>query len=144
MSIRVWSALLLWALCGGVQAASAVNLSINDAWLRATPPGAEVGSGYGELRNAGAKPLRIVKITSPVAASVEVHSMSMEGGVMRMRMLDTVRVPAKGVLTLEPGGQHLMLMGLRQPLVAGQTIPLVFKLADGRTVSVQMPVRDAQ
>lgn len=129
-------------LCWGSVWAASPALSVEGAWLRATPAGAEVGAGYAVLRNVSDQPVRVVSIRSSVAESVEVHSMTMEGGVMRMRMLDSLTIPAKGTVTLEPGGFHLMLMGLHAPLKAGQTVKLKFKLANGRTLSVTAPVRD--
>lgn len=141
---RFLCALLISALCNVAVAAPKSVLSFEDAWLRETAQGAQVGAGYGVLRNVSAKPIQIVSMTTPVAESVEVHSMTMQDGVMRMRMLDTVVVPAKGRLVLEPGGFHLMLMGLRQPLVAGQSVAMTLTLAGGRTLTVQVPIRSAR
>jgi copper(I)-binding protein len=131
---------LLWAAFAA-QAAQPVELS--RAWARATAPGQEVGAAYMELKSATS--LTLVKVESPAAESVEIHKMSMKNGVMEMRMLQTLELPASKAVKLEPGGFHLMLFALKNPLRIGETVPMAlsFKDRDGKvsTMKVELPVK---
>lgn len=101
-------------------------------WSRATAAGQSVGAGFLTLRNPGDTADRLVSASSPAAAKVELHTHSNEGGVMKMRAVEGgLDLPAKGSVTLAPGGYHLMLMGLKAPLAEGQHVPvtLVFEKA---------------
>ena len=125
-------------------AADAPALTIADGWLRATPTGASVGGGYARFLNAGDRALAIVGVESPVAASAELHSMRHVDGMMQMRHLERLEVPAHGSAALAAGGDHLMLFGLRAPLVAGQWVPITLVLDDGRRLATGFIVRDAE
>lgn len=107
-------------------------LSIAHPWSRQTAPGQTVGGGFLVVTNGGDKEDRLVSATSPAAAEVQLHTMSMEGGIMRMRQVsDGLTVPAHGKLELKPGGFHIMFMGLKAPFQLGAKIPatLTFKRA---------------
>jgi copper(I)-binding protein len=86
----------------------------------------------------------VVAMASPVAAAVEVHTMTMEEGMMRMRKLETLEVPAGKTVALEPAQLHLMLVGLKQPLVAGTRYPLSLTFKAGGKVSVDVEVRGSE
>lgn len=117
------------------------NLTVTNAWSRATAPRATVGAGFLTIRNAGAQADRLVSATSPRAQRVEIHTMSMDGGVMRMRPLpDGLDVPASGEATLAPGGNHIMLIGLTSPLKAGERVPATLRFARAGTVRVTFVV----
>ncbi|WP_028080937.1 copper chaperone PCu(A)C [Solimonas soli] len=138
--------LLLTALLAGVAVAgqSLAAVTVQGAWLRATPPGVDVGAGYGTLRNDGDQPRQIVRVETGAADSAMIHSMSQDKGMMQMREAGALAVPAHGSVALTPGqGYHLMLMGLRQPLAAGQSVPVTFVLDDGSRLQVDFPVRAA-
>lgn len=109
-----------------------------------TPPGATIGAGYvGELSNHGAADDRLVAIRSPAVDRVEVHTMAMDGNVMRMRQVPELVIPAKGRVAMAPGnGYHLMLVGIRQPLKAGDRIPLTLTFARAGTVEVELLVQE--
>lgn len=109
-------------------AAAAPVLRVSDAWVRATVPGQTVAAAYGRFR--AALPLRVVGVETPVADAGQIHRMSIDDGIMRMRRVDTLELPAGQVVRLEPGGVHLMLMGLKQPLTAGQRVRLSFTVED--------------
>ena len=95
-------------------------------WARATAPSQSVGGGYVTLTSPAND--RLVSATSPAAARVELHEMRMDGPVMRMRELPTgIALPAGQSIALAPGGLHIMLMDLKAPLVAGQTVPLTLR-----------------
>lgn len=126
---------------GSMQPAG-TGVTISDAWAAATMPGAQVGAAYLRLANTGASPVTFVSATSPASTSVEIHTMSMDGGVMRMRPVSGgVTIQPGQTVNLEPGGMHLMLMGLRQPLADGSTITLNLSFTGAKAQSVQVPVR---
>lgn len=122
--------------------AGAAALKVEAAWVRATPPDADSAAAYATLRNDGDKPLRVTQAQTAAAEEAMLHSMSMDNGVMQMRMLDALEVPAHGTATLSPGGTHLMLMGLKQPLVAGGEIDIQLTLDDGQRLGAKFPVRE--
>jgi copper(I)-binding protein len=115
------------------------DISVRSAWARATAPGQEAGGAFLIIRGRGA-PDRLVGGSTPVAASVEIHTMHMDGAIMRMRRQNGVDVPADGALKLEPGGTHLMLMGLRAPLAAGRTFDLALDFAEAGRKEVRVKV----
>ena len=100
-------------------------------------PGQEVAAAYLTLESPTASEL--VRVESALAAKVELHTMRVEDGVMRMRQLDSIELPAGSAVKLEPGGDHLMLMEMAKPLVKGEKVPLVLTLKrrDGSDESVQ-------
>jgi hypothetical protein len=116
------------------------QVSVERPWSRATPPGAKIGVGFLQLRNAGSSAERVVGAVSPVAGRVEMHVTSREGDVMKMRQVDSLEIPAGGTFELKPGGAHLMLMGLEQPLKQGDKVPLTLKLERSGEVSVELTV----
>jgi copper(I)-binding protein len=99
-------------------------LEIGHPWARPTLPGQTSGGGYLSVNNQGSRPDRLLGGSTSAAAAVEVHEMRMEGDVMRMRERAALDLPAGKVVTLAPGGLHLMLTGLRSPLKAGDRVPL--------------------
>ncbi len=117
------------------------DLSIAHPWTRQTATGQQVGGGFMTIANGGATTDRLLGASSPAAARVEIHSMSMDGGVMRMRpVTDGLAVPAGGALALKPGGYHLMLMGLKAPLELGKLVPLTLRFERAGAVTVQLKV----
>ena len=112
------------------------QLEVTSAWARATPAKAENGVAYLTIRSP--TPDRLDSVSSPVAKKAELHTMSMEGMVMKMRPLADLDIPAGQPVTLKPGGQHVMLLGLDAPLREGQSFPLTltFEKAGTRTVTV--------
>ena len=112
------------------------QLEVNNAWARATAGKADTGVAYVAIQSPTAD--RLVSLSTPVAKKAELHTMSMQGMVMKMRPLSGLDIPAGQPVTLKPGGDHIMLIGLDQPLRAGQTFPLTldFEKAGPRTVTV--------
>ena len=117
------------------------TIEANRAWGRATAPGQEVGAVYMTIRNESGENDRLVGGSTPAARAVEIHAMRMDGAIMRMRPQDGLDVPAGGTAQLEPGGTHLMLVGLKAPLRAGQTIPLTLDFANAGRKQVRVKVR---
>jgi hypothetical protein len=116
----------------------ASEVTIQDAWARATAPGQENGSVGVVITSK--QDARLIAVKSKVAASAEIHTMTMENGVMKMRQLEFLELPAKHAVTLGPGGNHLMLFGLKHPLKAGTTLPLTLTVqyADKRTEEIKI------
>ena len=111
------------------------KVETKDVWARATPGGAVNGAAYLTMQSPTAD--RLTGVTSPVADKAELHSATMEDGVMRMREISAIDLPAGQPVTLRPGGLHVMLIGLKQPLQPGETIPLMleFEKAGKREVA---------
>ena len=109
-------------------------------WARATPGGAKVGGAYLELKAAAGAGDRLVSASSTAAGTVEIHEHANEGGVMKMRRIDGLAVPAGGSVVLKPGGYHLMLMDLKQPLKQGDKLQLTLTFEKAGALSVEGPV----
>jgi copper(I)-binding protein len=124
---------LLW--CGVSSLASAQSapiVKVESPWLRPAVAGQSGTGGFARLTSAQGATL--VGVASPVAAVAEIHEMAMEGDVMKMRAIESLPLPAGQAVELKPGGHHLMLMQLKQPLPAGSSVPVTLKLkaADGK------------
>ena len=117
------------------------QVSVDKPWSRATPPGAKVGAGFMQLRNAGAAD-RVVGASSTVAGRVEMHVTLREGDVMKMREVKSFEVPAGGSFELKPGGAHLMLLDLKRPLKKGEKVPLTLKLENGGELKMELSVEE--
>ncbi len=135
-----WIALCAALVAGSAWAQNKGNLEIDAPWTRATPPGASVGGGFASIRNRGAAPDKLVGASSPAADRVELHIMSMEGGVMRMQQVPSLEVPAHGELMLKPGGAHLMMMGVKAPFKPGEKVPVKLRFERAGEVEVQLDV----
>ncbi|MBP9158978.1 MAG: copper chaperone PCu(A)C [Sphingobium sp.] len=118
------------------------SLSIEHPWSRETAVGQKVGGGFMTITNKGSREDRLLSGTSPVAAEVQLHTMSMDGGIMRMRQVEGgIAVPAKGKLELKPGGYHIMFMGLKRPLKQGERLPVTLRFQRAGSVTVQVAVQ---
>jgi copper(I)-binding protein len=118
-------------------------VEVTQAWARATPGKAENGAAYLTLQSAAAD--RLTSVSTSVAKKAELHTSSMEGNVMKMRPLAGVDLPAGQPVTLKPGGTHIMLLGLSEPLQAGKSFPLTlhFEKAGDRNVTVAVAAAGA-
>ncbi|HXV41383.1 MAG TPA: copper chaperone PCu(A)C [Steroidobacteraceae bacterium] len=121
--------------------ALADKLTVTGAWARPTPPGATMGVVYFKLHNGSQKSDRLLKLTTPVAASASVHRTEIVEDMARMREVSVLHVAPGEKLEFAPGGLHVMLMGLKRPLKEGQVfeLELVFEVA-GR-VKVRVTAR---
>ena len=117
--------------------AYADDVKVTKAWARATAPGQDSASI--QLTITSKKDATLTGVESGSAKSGEIHSMVMEGGMMKMRALDSLPLPAKTPVTLGENGNHLMLIGLTKPLKAGRKLPfaVTVKFADGRTAVIR-------
>ena len=123
------------------QAGQSGGLAVQHAWSRETAAGQSVGGGFMTITNSAATADRLLSGTSPVAAEVQLHTMSMDGGIMRMRRVEGgIAVPAKGTLELKPGSYHIMFMGLKRPLRKGERFPVTLRFQRAGNVTVQVSV----
>lgn len=137
--------LLLASLLAVFTSSAFAEVSTTDAWARATVPGQPVGAVYMKISSPTAT--RLVGIETDVAKQVQIHNMQMEGGVMKMREHGQLEVPAGQTVELAPGGLHLMLLGLKKPLVAGESVTVKMTFLDAKntksTSTITVPVRAA-
>ncbi len=118
-------------------------LKISHPWARPTPNGASTAAGYLTVSNAGATPDRLVAVSSPAAQTVQIHQDSMAGGIMRMRPIpDGVLVPAHGVVTLAPGGYHLMFFTPKRPFKIGDRAPVTLRFEHAGALRVKLTVEE--
>lgn len=133
----LWAALLLaLALLPVAQAQQ-----FEDAWIREAPPGAEVMAGYVTIHVRANVSTALTSARSADFARVEIHEMTMTDGMMRMRPLEKIGLPASRIVELVPGGRHLMLFEPKRPLRAGDRVTLDLVLDDGSRHAVEFEVR---
>lgn len=139
---RLLRAIALCLLAAAAQGAAA-QTTVKDAWVRGTVEPQRATGAFMKITSAqGGK---LVAVESPVAGVVEVHAMSMQGDVMSMHAVPDLALPPGRTVDLKPGGYHVMMMGLKQALKAGDVVPLtlVIEGKDGKreTIEVKAPVR---
>ena len=138
-------AVLIGVIAGSSARAEEVkagDLVISQAWSRATPNGAKIGTGYFTIENKGTTADKLVGVSGEVSDKIEVHEMSMNNGVMKMR-------PVDGGLTIEPGktiklapnGYHLMIMDLKGPLKQGGKVPVTLEFEKAGKVAITLDVQ---
>lgn len=116
------------------------GITVQQAWARASAGAATTGVAYVTLMG-GAQPDQLVGVSTPVATTAEVHETINDNGVMKMRPVPAVSIPPRQTVTLTPGGIHVMLTGLKQRLVAGQSFPLTLTFRHAAPVTVDVQVR---
>ncbi|MCA6110627.1 copper chaperone PCu(A)C [Bradyrhizobium cenepequi] len=118
------------------------DLVISQAWSRATPSGAKVAGGYLTIENKGSLPDRLVGVSGEVAGKLEVHEMTTENGVMRMRSLEKgLAIEPGKTVKLAPGGYHLMMFDLKNPLKQGDKVPVTLEFEKAGKVTVSLDVQ---
>lgn len=141
--VATWSACLLLAAHGvadAQQPARTGGIKIEHPYARSTVPGQPTGGGYLVIQNNGAADKLISASAADVSSTVELHLMKLEGDVMRMRQVDAIDIGAGKTVQLQPGGYHLMLMGLKEPLKAGEHFPLTLRFEKAGEVTVDVKV----
>lgn len=140
--MRTLMTFLLSVICTFTMAADyeVGDLQIDQVWSRALPPNAPAGAAYFMVQNMGADGDWLVSANSPIAEKAELHTHVMLGEVMKMQQVASVAVPAGGVAKFAPGGNHVMLFGLKKPLVAGETFPLTLVFEKAGAVDVEVKV----
>lgn len=141
---RTWFWLVCLVVLVEAPAMAQHDIEVSNAWARGTVPAQKVSGAYLEIRSAAAS--RLVGTSSPVASQVKIHNMMMDGNVMKMFPVDAVALPAGKTVKFAPGGYHIMLMGLKQQLKKGETIPITLRIEGAdkkiREVEVKVEVRD--
>lgn len=121
-------------------AAAAAPLAVEDGYVREMPPGQTVSAAFMVLHNITAKPIAIVAATSDASDQAEVHNHRHTADGMRMEKVIRLEIPAQGRQALQPGGYHLMLIGLKRPLKAGDTVGITLLDEMGKSYSAKLPV----
>lgn len=139
---RLFLVIAIAALSPPVLAQPSATVEVRDAWVRPPPPGAPTAAAYLTIANHGRGDDRLLEVSTPSAQRVEIHEMSMDGGVMRMRAVTGgLPVRAGGGVVLGPGGMHLMLIGFRPP--ASRQVQLALRFLRAGVLHINAPVRAA-
>jgi periplasmic copper chaperone A len=117
------------------------ELTIEHPWSRASIGAAKASAAYMEMVNEGTTPDLLIAVSSPIAEHVQLHTNLIEGGVLKMRPLEAVEISPGEPTILQPGGIHIMLMGLKAPLKEGDTFPLKLTFERAGTITVQVIVQ---
>ena len=147
LAIRTLAASALGLLVAGGSATAALAhdvklgaLTIDHPWARATPGQAKNGAAFVTIHNGGANGDQLVSAAAEVAKRIELHTHMHKDGVMQMREVEAIEVPANGMATLKPGGYHVMLIGLHAPLKEGERFPLTLTFKEAGSVTVEVAV----
>jgi periplasmic copper chaperone A len=124
------------------QTAKVGDIQIDGAWARATVAGQKVAGGFVKIDNKGGAD-KLLSARADVGAATELHTMSMDGGTMRMRKVDAIEVPAKATTELKPGGLHIMFIDLKKQLAVGDTVPVTLRFEKAGEVKVDFKVQQA-
>lgn len=141
--MRILMATLLTSFCTLAMAHDFIvgALQIDHPWSRALPPNAPVGAAYMVVLNSSAEPDALVSASTPIASKAELHTHVMSGEVMKMQQVESVTIPAGGEARFAPGGNHVMLFGLKKPLVAGESFPLTLVFEKAGAVDVEVNIQ---
>jgi copper(I)-binding protein len=122
-------------------AGAADQVTVVDSYVRMAPPGAKATGAFMVVKNAGDKDTQLVSAASPAASVTELHNHINDAGVMRMRQVKEIAVPAKGEAKLQPGGYHVMLIDMKAPLKEGDHVVITLGFADGSKKEVHATVK---
>jgi copper(I)-binding protein len=132
----------LIAAPAGAAEVKAGDLVITQAWSRATPNGAKIGSGYFTVENKGTAADRLIGVSADIAGKVEVHEMATKDGVMTMRPLGKgLTIDPGKTIKLAPGGNHLMMFDLKAPLKQGDALPVTLEFEKAGKVKISLDVQ---
>lgn len=142
VSARPWANLALLLLVPAAWAQGIADLvTVNDPYVRAVPPMVKTSAAYMQLQSRDKVERFLVDASTPVAGAVELHMHIADEGVMRMRRIPHIHLPPETTVTLEPGGEHIMLFDLNTPLTAGAKVPVTLVFEDGSRKEIQAEVR---
>jgi copper(I)-binding protein len=144
--MRAWAVVFVLVLCHAGSAwphnHEKGDIQVRHPWSRATPPGAKVAVGYMEIRNNGKQPDRLVAASTPAAQRVEMHVTERDGEVMRMRQVKDFEIPARERVALRPGGSHLMLVDIAQPLKKGERFTMRLRFERAGELDIELEVQE--
>jgi len=126
----------------GAAKTAAEGVMVKDAYVRAVPPGQPNSAAFMVLENHTMADHKVIDGKSPASKTVELHTHTQKDGMMMMRRIDSIDVSAHGTTTLKPGGLHVMLIGLNQPLKVGDKVALTLIFADGSEKQIEAPVKE--
>ncbi len=142
--MKLYRNLLLLFLVFPAWSSAQPSIQIENAYIRELPPNVETAAVYMTIHNVGQHPMTLNEVRTDAANSAMLHQTSMQNGMMVMEHLMTLELDGKTSVSLAPGGLHIMLMGLRQNLRAGDTVNLTLHFANGLVLNSSVPiVRDA-
>jgi len=118
------------------------EIVVEDAWVRLPPPVADTAAGYMTIHNYADQDVEITNVTTAIATNPEFHAMEMHNGMMHMQKMEKVVVPAHGGISFDPGGNHLMLVGLTRTIKTGEHLMITLETSDGQSIMVHAEVRD--
>lgn len=136
------AAILVTAALLPVSGALAGDIDIQNPWARASAGPAKAGAAFMDISNGGAAD-RVTGASADVAEVVELHTHIKDGDVMKMRRVEFIDVPAGGAVQLQPGGLHVMFMGLTAPLEEGESFPLTLTFENAGDITVEVVVQKA-
>ena len=141
-SFILTAAMLLASISSQAQNSRVGEIYIDHSYARPTMPGQTSGGAYLTIENKGKHSDKLISVSSPAAKSVEIHTMSMDGTVMRMREVPSIEIKPGATVTMKPGdGYHIMLIGILQPLNIGDKIALTLTFEKSGTTEVMAPVK---
>lgn len=120
--------------------ATRADILISNPYIRATPPVVPNSAAFMRLSNTGNAPVFLTSANTSAAKNSEIHAHENTDGVMKMHLIEKLEIPARSAVHLEPGGLHLMIFDLKQPLMPGMTIPMVLNFSDGTSHKLRLPV----
>jgi copper(I)-binding protein len=127
------------SLAQGIAQTAQAMPKVEAAWVRSSVPGQQGTGAF--MKITAQEAMQLVGVSTPVAGTAEVHEMKMDGDVMRMRAVPKLDLPAGKAVELKPGGYHVMLMDLKQPLAAGSTVPLTLVLRNAKGVESKLDLK---
>ena len=141
VSVAAFATLCLWSAAVAAAGTAADAIMVKEPYGRAVPPGQPNSAAFLMLMNNSATDHAVVGGESPVAKVVELHEHIHQNGMMKMRQIPRIEVKANSKTVLQPGGLHIMLIGLKQELKKGEKVSLTLKFDDGSTKTIEAPVR---
>jgi periplasmic copper chaperone A len=139
----ILAALVLAAAFAASAMAADSTVAVTNSWARATPPGAKTAAAYVTLTNKGAAPDQLLSASTPVAGEAMLHITINDHGVMKMRPIKSIDLKPGKSVTFKPGGMHIMLMDLKQPLKEGDSFPLALTFAKAGRIETVVKVAKA-
>ena len=118
------------------------NIKIEGPYIRLLPPSAPNTGGFMTIKNESNKDIKLVSAKSKLSKALEMHTMTSEKGMMKMREVKDIEIKANSSTSLKPGGLHLMFMGLKRPLKKDEKIKVTLKFNDSSSLDIDFPVLD--
>ncbi|WP_372880670.1 copper chaperone PCu(A)C [Psychromonas sp.] len=119
----------------------ATQLSVEDAYVRATPPNSKNSAAFMVINNTGNEEVKLIAAASDIADRVELHTHIHADGMMKMRQVPEVSIQAQNTVALQPGGYHVMFVNLKQPLKEGQSVAILLYFDNGEQIKVNAPIK---